>query len=143
MALSSRSKIGGFVAAIAIVAAAAAWAGVSLSSSSTSSTSSSTTTTLKFDIKHNARSDVSFTPCKNSNGAWVLNGALINSQSYSRKYQIIVDFVTTAGATVEDSAVVEVDNVAPGERRQWSATGAHGVSGISCVVRNVQAVAAS
>lgn len=55
-------------------------------------------------------------------------------------YSIVVDFVNSV-ATVQDTKIVSVPTVQPAKFASWAVSGAKGISGISCVVRQVQTVA--
>ena len=107
----------------------------------TSSTTLGTTTTLPYNQHENARADVSTdAACMTVDGTWVLHGAIVNSAPVTRKYQIIVDFVTTSGATVQDTAILIVPRVRSHATHRWTITGAHGLTNLSCVITSVLAV---
>jgi hypothetical protein len=137
--------LGAAAAIIAIVGAAAAV--MSISSSPVSSTTTTTVfvpTTIPYSPRTNARNDVvPNLPCSYSNGEWQLTGTVHNSMSYPRRYQLVVDFVTTEGATVKDETYVELPHVGPDHSVSWRTTGAPGVAGISCVLATARAVPAT
>jgi hypothetical protein len=114
-------------------------------SNSSSSSGSEQTTALKpgtpvsFDLAHNARADVRTETCKESSGAWVLKGTVTNPGTAATGFQIVVDFVEK-GDTVLSTTEVNIAYVAPKSSASWSATGARGKSGVSCIVRLAQTI---
>ena len=126
---------------IALVLAGGSHNGPTSTTSSTS-TSSSSATTIPFNIKNNARVDMTTNgQCTLMNNEWVLSGSIKNSANFARKYQIIVDFVTVAGATIRDTKILEISAVHPGASVPWTISGGYDESNLMCIVRNVQAVA--
>ena len=104
----------------------------------------STSTTLPYDPHHNARADVSTNAsCNIVNDKWVLEGVIVNSATFARKYQIIVDFVTTSGATVQATSILQVPRVESHATYNWTVSGAKGLINLSCVIRSVLAVRAA
>ena len=135
----------------AVVAGVAACSILLVGCSSSSSSSSTTTPprhtgtsviapggTVPFHLSHNARADLSLTPCTQSGGQWVLRGTVTNRASTSKSFQIVVDFVTNPGSTVLGTTVVNVAGVAPRSTAHWSAAGGRGKTGVACIVRQAQ-----
>ena len=121
-------------------------------STSHPNTASTTTTakaipvppTVSYDPAKNARSDVTLlTPCLQTPpaGAWVADGTVKNSAPSPRGYSIVIDFVNSV-STVRDTQIVTVPTVQPRASANWTISGAGGAPGITCVVRQVQTVAA-
>lgn len=104
------------------------------------STTTVSTTTIPYQLKYNARQDVSQTTCVRQHGEWVVTGGVVNSAKVPRKFQIIVDFVTPTGGTVQDSATLEIPRVKPGQELSWKLSGAKGSTSTNCVIQNVLAV---
>jgi len=134
---------------VAMVAAGLVLAGCS-SSSTTSTTTSSTraasststssaATTIPYNPALNARSDVTAGTCIYADGEWQLEGKVRNSAATPRSYQIVIDFITQPGDTVQDTKIVDVTNVASGATATWATAGAPGQHNLACVVRQVQA----
>jgi hypothetical protein len=99
-------------------------------------------TTIPFSLAKNARQDVTTpSPCRDTTGGWVLSGTIRNSAKTARSYQIVVDFVTSAGNTVLDTKVINTAKVSPGTDLAWSATSTPGLTHVACVIRQVQAPA--
>jgi hypothetical protein len=94
--------------------------------------------TVPFNPADNVRSDVTVGSCTDSSAGWVVHGTVVNPGPGSRKYQIVVDFVTHPGSTVVATTVVNVPTVAAGSSGTWSAVGAKGKTGVDCVVRLAQ-----
>jgi hypothetical protein len=114
---------------------------------SSSSPSSSVQTTVlkpgaivKFDLAHNARTDVTTKGCEMTGGSWVLKGTVTNPGPNANGFQIVVDFVTSKGYTVVSTTEIEIPTVGPKASTQWSAAGAKGKSGITCLVRQAQTI---
>jgi hypothetical protein len=95
-------------------------------------------TTIPFNLKYNARTDVTTTGCTQVLGAWKLTGAVKNSFDNTRNFQIVVDYITQPGDTVLDTQIAKVNGLAPGKSANWSTTGASGKKSLACVVRNAQ-----
>lgn len=90
----------------------------------------------KYVASENARQEVTTSACRqDGRKGWLLKGTVTNSTSSARSYSIVVDFVRDKGDTVFDTKVVHVRRTVPGTRRYWSATGAAGHLGVTCVVR--------
>ena len=93
-------------------------------------------------MSKNARHDVTTTgPCTDVGGLWILNGDVSNSAKSARDYQIVVDIVSQPGDTVLDTKIVVTPRVPPGSKVAWSATSAPGLTGVACVIRQVQSPA--
>jgi hypothetical protein len=108
----------------------------------TTATPATVATTIPFSIAKNARQDVTTpTPCRDTSSGWVLSGTIKNSAPSARTYQIVVDFVTTSGNTVLDTKVITTGPVRPGAVKNWSAESTAGLTGVACVIRQVQAPA--
>jgi hypothetical protein len=125
-------------------------AGCSSNGSTPPSTTSTTTTvppatiatTIPFSITKNARQDVTTpSPCRQTNGLWVLSGTIKNSAQAARTYQIVVDFVSRTGNTVLDTKVITTNPVPAGSSLPWSAKSTPGLTNVACVIRQVQAPA--
>jgi hypothetical protein len=110
-------------------------------SPATGGTSSTVVTTIPFTMAKNARQDVTTGSCQEAGGAWVLNGTVKNSAKTARNYQIVVDFVDPTGNTVLFTRIVTTPSIRPGASATWSATSISGLSGVACVIRQVQAPA--
>ena len=140
--ISSRAKLIG--AAVAVVLVLGVVIAIVASSSTAKKhagpTTTVSTTTIPYQMKYNARQDVSQASCLRHGGKWVITGGVVNSAKVPRKFQIIVDFVTPKGGTVQDSATLEIPRVKPGQQVSWKLSGAAGSPSINCVVRNVLAV---
>jgi hypothetical protein len=103
-------------------------------------TTTVSTTTIPYQLKYNARQDVSESSCTHQHGEWIVAGGVVNSAKVSRKFQIIVDFTTTTGGTVQDSATLEIPRVKPNQELSWKLSGAKGATSANCVIRSVLAV---
>jgi hypothetical protein len=144
---SSRGARAASAAACCSLVLAIFVSGCSSNSNSNSSPSSGSeqTTALKpgtpvsFDLAHNARADVRTDTCKESSGAWVLKGTVTNSGTAATGFQMIVDFVAK-GDTVLSTTEVNIAYVAPKASANWSATGARGKLGVSCILRLAQTI---
>jgi outer membrane murein-binding lipoprotein Lpp len=122
----------------ALVGGAVTLAGCSSSPSASSDKGPATSVAAPgASLSNNARADVSSHSCAQSPSGWVFEGTVKNPSHVERKFQIVVDFVSRTGSTVA-TTVVNVPEVAPGAAVDWSATGAKGKSGVSCVVRTAQ-----
>lgn len=143
--------VGALVACAALAGCSSSPSATTTATSHTSTTSSSTrttitipgATTIPFVEKYNARQDVTTTSCQKVLGVWQIKGNIKNSASDTRNYEIVVDYVTQPGDTVQDTKIVHVSKVAPGSTVAWSSTGAPGKSNLACVIRFVQAYPAS
>jgi hypothetical protein len=93
---------------------------------------------VPFDLADNARADVSPGPCTATSGGWVFHGTVKNPAPRPKRFQIVVDFVSHPGSTVLATTVLNFPSVAPHSTEAWSAVGAKGESGVSCVVRLAQ-----
>ena len=145
MSEATKSRTPLMLGALAVVIALAIVIAVLLSSGTTkkhasSSTTTSSTTTIPYNIKYNARQDASEGSCLQKAGRWVITGGLINSGSVNRKYQILVDFVTPTGGTVEDSATLEVAKLKPGKQLNWTLSSKTGIASANCVITSVLGV---
>lgn len=111
----------------------------SAGSTSTTTTTTAGTTTTSPALRYNARSEVSTPqPCRqDAAGAWVLRGTVTNRAAVRHRFTIVVDFTDTS-ATVEQTNVVQIPYVAPGKTVDWSTSGARGLAGIECVIRNAR-----
>jgi hypothetical protein len=97
------------------------------------------TTTIPYAASKNARADVTTDgACAKAGGAWVLQGAVRNSATFARSYQIVVDYVTVPGNTVIDTRIVTVPTLNPAASTTWSSSGAHGSAHVACIIRQVQ-----
>jgi hypothetical protein len=97
------------------------------------------TAIIPYVASRNARSDVTVDgPCERSSGAWSLAGTVTNSAKVARGYQVVIDFVTKRGGTVQDTRVVDVPAVGPSITVDWIASGAQGHAAIACIVRQAQ-----
>ena len=93
---------------------------------------------VSYSAPRNARGDVTVKMCSQVDGSWVLTGSVKNPAKTATGFRIVVDFVTKPGSTVLSSSEVTVASVNPGATVDWSATGAHGKSGVACIVRQAQ-----
>jgi len=89
------------------------------------------------DLSRQSRG-VSPGPCTATSGGWVFHGTVKNPAPRPKRFQIVVDFVSHPGSTVLATTVLNFPSVAPHSTEAWSAVGAKGESGVSCVVRLAQ-----
>jgi len=93
---------------------------------------------VPLDLAHNARSDLQVKSCQRTSSGWQLDGTVKNPSSATTSFQIVVDFVTSKGDTVLATTEVNVTGVSAGSSVDWTATGAPGKTGVSCLVRQAQ-----
>ena len=87
------------------------WLAYGVNGSSTTTTALSGPTTIPFSMKHNAFQDATQGSCTHSSGEYHLAGTIRNSATTTRRYQVVVVFVTVPGNTVEDTQVVNLSSV--------------------------------
>jgi len=140
------------VAAVTVVVIVSQPRAKSLATSSTTTSPSVVTTTstiphgttIPYSSKNNARRDVvAVQPCTNVNSTWQFHGTVQNSRTVALKYQLVLDFVTSSGGTVLDEKIVNLNRVAPAQKVAWKVAGAHGQSGVSCVLVSARALPVS
>ena len=104
-----------------------------------------TTTVPKYLASQTVRSEVTFVPgsCLYKSGAWHFDGTVKNPENYARKYEIVVDFASQKGDTVQDTKVVTFANLAAQATSKWTVSGAKGDADLFCVIRFALAQRAS
>lgn len=86
----------------------------------------------------NARAEVTPRVCADTANGWVLRGTVKNPGPGSKRFQIVVDYVSRVGSTVLATTVLNLPSVPARGTASWSAVGAKGKSNVNCVVRLAQ-----
>lgn len=71
--------------------------------------------------------------CVQDSGTMRVEGTITNASSRTRTYTVVVELYS--GGSVSDSEYIPVENVAPGETRDWATTGVYFAD--DCAVRQV------
>lgn len=98
-------------------------------------------TTIPYNAALNARQDVTLGVCTNAFGTWTGTGTVHNSSGNARDYQIVVDYITQPGDTVQSTQIVTTPTVQPGATINWKTSGSAPDPHTICVIRQVQAPA--
>jgi hypothetical protein len=106
----------------------------SKSTTTTSSTSTTSTTLPLFNIKYNARSDVTSSLCEDNQGTWKYSGQIHNSFKVAKRYEVVAEFTHRSTDVVAATRVIKVSDLGSGATHHWTVGGPSQLENLNCVV---------